>query len=72
MKKNLKKVLFTIDWISVVLLLIGGINWGLVGLLNYNLVQVIFNSLSRVIYSIVGVFSLYVILRWITRTYMKK
>ena len=46
----------------LVLLIIGGINWGLVGLFNWNLVDAIFggdvsqdtSALSRLIYVIVG------------------
>ncbi len=55
----------TIGWISLVLLLIGGINWGLVGFFNFNLVAAIFGPmtvLSRIIYALVGISALYVIL----------
>lgn len=41
---------------------IGGINWGLVGLLDFNLVSYIFGELSlitRIIYIIIGASSLY-------------
>ena len=41
--------------IAYVLLVIGGLNWGLVGLLNLNLVGAIFGPLARLIYIIVGV-----------------
>jgi hypothetical protein len=44
-------------------MIIGGINWGLVGFFNYNLVSSIFgNSLAiiaRIIYAVVGLASLY-------------
>jgi len=43
---------------SLVLLIIGGLNWGLVGLFNLDLVAKIFGiltPLSRLIYVIVGV-----------------
>lgn len=58
MKMNL------LDKVAVLLLIIGGFNWGLVGWFNYNLVDSLFgtgSALSRVIYAIVGVASLYCI-----------
>lgn len=45
---------------TLVLTIIGGINWGLVGLLDFNLVDSIFGTgsmLSRLIYIIVGISS---------------
>ena len=44
--------------LSMILLVIGGLNWGLVGLFNFNLVSTIFGEttiLSRIIYSLVGI-----------------
>lgn len=44
--------------IVLTLVIIGGLNWGLVGLFNYNLVDSIFGSatwLTRTIYTVVGV-----------------
>jgi uncharacterized protein len=49
-------------WVALVLTLIGGLNWGLVGLFNFNLVQVLFGSMpfiERLIYVVVGVSALY-------------
>ena len=43
---------------SYILVLIGALNWGLVGLFDFNLVSFLFGDmtlLSRVIYSLVGV-----------------
>ncbi|MBD3242624.1 MAG: DUF378 domain-containing protein [Chitinivibrionales bacterium] len=51
------------DWIALVLLIIGGINWGLVGFFDFNLVSAIFGemtAISRVIYALVGISALYV------------
>ncbi|MDD6302058.1 MAG: DUF378 domain-containing protein [Bacillales bacterium] len=51
--------------ISLVLAIIGGINWGLVGLFNFNLVETItmgYNVWSRIIYTIVCIASLICIL----------
>lgn len=50
------------DWTAVVLLIVGGINWGLVGAFSYNLVESIFASIPyavNVIYSAVGISALY-------------
>ncbi|MBI5798170.1 DUF378 domain-containing protein [Candidatus Woesearchaeota archaeon] len=54
----------TIQWISWILLLVGGINWGLVGTLQWNLVSAIFGSipwLERILYILVGLSALYAI-----------
>jgi uncharacterized membrane protein YuzA (DUF378 family) len=53
-----------LDVIAFVLVIVGGINWGLVGWLKYNLVDKIFgvdSTGSRVIYALVGVASLYLL-----------
>lgn len=53
-----------IYWISVVLVIIGGLNWGLVGLFNFNLVASIFgdaSTLTKIIYDLVGLAALYMI-----------
>ena len=49
--------------IAFVLVIIGGLNWGLVGLLNYNVVSMVFgdaSTLTRVVYDLVGLSALYV------------
>lgn len=46
-----------IDKIALVLIIIGAINWGLIGLFNFNLVATIFGDMtiiSRIIYGLVG------------------
>ncbi len=51
-----------IDLIAMVLLLIGGINWGLVGAFNYNIVANLLGDASmmtRVVYGLVGLCALY-------------
>ena len=56
-----------LDVIVAVLLVIGGLNWGLVGIFQFDLVAKIFGDasvLSRVIYTIVGVCALYQIFMW--------
>ncbi len=50
--------------IAVILTIIGGLNWGLVGILDLDLVALIFGPmtiLSRIVYSLVGLSSLYLI-----------
>jgi uncharacterized membrane protein YuzA (DUF378 family) len=51
-----------LDWAAMVLLIVGGLNWGLVGLMNYDLVAALFgtqSALSRVVYTLVGLSALY-------------
>lgn len=46
-----------IDRIALILIIIGAINWGLIGFFNFNLVDTIFGEmsvLSRIIYALVG------------------
>lgn len=53
-----------IDKIALVLVIIGAINWGLVGIFNFNLVDTIFGAMSiisRIIYSLVGISGLWAI-----------
>lgn len=51
-----------IDTIALVLIIIGAINWGLIGLFNFNLVDTIFGAMSiisRIIYILVGISGLW-------------
>lgn len=44
--------------IALVLVIVGGLNWGLVGFFNFDLVAAIFgdmSALSRIVYSLVGI-----------------
>ena len=52
----------TLDYIALILVVIGAINWGLIGFFSFDLVQAIFGDMtlaSRIIYSLVGVSGLY-------------
>lgn len=52
----------TFDWLAVVLVVVGGLNWGLVGIFNFDLVATIFgdmSGLSRVVYVLVGLSAVY-------------
>lgn len=60
--KYMENRLNVVDWIALVLVLIGGLNWGLVGIFDYDLVASIFgdmSTVSRIVYSLVGVSALY-------------
>ena len=51
-----------VDKIALVLIIIGAVNWGLVGIFNFNLVDAIFGTMSvisRIIYTLVGVSGLW-------------
>lgn len=57
----------SIDVLVAVLLVVGGINWGLVGFFNFDLVAGIFGSgawLSRIVYIVVGLSALYQAMQW--------
>jgi uncharacterized membrane protein YuzA (DUF378 family) len=51
-----------LDLLAMILLIVGGLNWGLFGLFNLDLVQLIFGSieiLAKVIYVLVGLSAVY-------------
>lgn len=51
-----------VNIIALVLIIIGAINWGLIGAFNFNLVDMIFGVntvLSRIIYGLVGISGLW-------------
>ena len=53
-----------LTWVAVALVVIGAINWALVGLFNFDLVAAIFgplSALSRIVYVLVGLAGLYLI-----------
>ena len=53
-----------IDYIVLVLVIIGAINWSLVGFFGLDLVAFLFGSmsvLSRIIYAVIGICGLYAI-----------
>ena len=53
-----------IDKIALLLVIIGAINWGLIGIFNFNLVDTIFgvmSIISRIIYILVGISGLWAI-----------
>jgi uncharacterized protein len=52
----------TLDVLAIVLLVVGGLNWGLVGITNFDLVAALFGNmsvLSRIVYALVGLAAIY-------------
>jgi len=50
--------------IALVLLIVGGLNWGLVGLFSFDLVATLFGSMSvvsRIVYTLVGISAVFLI-----------
>lgn len=53
-----------LHWVTFVLVIVGGLNWGLVGLFNFDLVATLFGSMSmisKVVYVLVGLSAVYMI-----------
>lgn len=54
-----------LDIIALILVIIGAVNWGLIGFFQFNLVSFLFGDittiLSRIIYALVGIAGLYAI-----------
>jgi len=52
-----------VDRLALILVIIGALNWGLIGAFNFDLVANLFGGqeswLSRIIYSLVGIAGLY-------------
>ena len=60
-----------VDLVAWILVVVGALNWGLVGAINFDLVATLFGTfttVSRVIYALVGVAGLWVIMM----SFMKK
>jgi len=57
-----KSKMNALDWVAMVLLIVGGLNWGAVGLMNVDIVAALFGTqtpLSRIVYVLVGLSALY-------------
>ena len=51
-----------LGWIALVLMIVGSVNWGLVGIANLDLVATLFgegSALSRIVYALVGLAGVY-------------
>lgn len=56
----------TVSRIAIILVVIGAINWGLIGLFGFDLVAAVFGDMSgfsRIIYSLVGLAGIYIAFR---------
>ena len=54
----------TLDFTALTLVIIGAINWGLIGFFEFNLVDALFGTMSwfsRTIYTLVGIAAIYAI-----------
>lgn len=63
-----------IDTIVLILVIIGSINWGLLGFFQFDLVAAIFGDMSifsRIIYSVIGIAGLYSISFFTKDTFKK-
>jgi uncharacterized membrane protein YuzA (DUF378 family) len=58
----------SLDVLFASLLVVGGLNWGLVGVFDFDLVATLFGgsqaALSRIVYTVVGVCAAYQALQW--------
>lgn len=58
----------SLDVLAKILLIVGGLNWGLWGLFQFDLVAALFGgnsaALSRIVYSLVGIAAVYYALSW--------
>jgi uncharacterized protein len=60
--KNARTGMAVVPVIALILLIVGGLNWALVGLFNFDLVAALFgtmSTLSRIVYVLVGVAAVY-------------
>jgi len=60
-----------LDWVAFVLVIVGALNWGLVGLLNFDLVATVFgdmSTLSKIVYDLVGLAALYMLVMQFTKS----
>jgi uncharacterized membrane protein YuzA (DUF378 family) len=64
----MESVMRGLYWITLVLLVVGGLNWLLVGLFDFDLVAAIFGDMSagsRLIYKLVGISALIVLFTFV-------
>ncbi len=62
--KKMKK-LNNFDWLAIILVIIGGLNWGLFGIFRLDLVDAILNKISwlqNIVYVLVGLAAVYLII----------
>ncbi|HUU56623.1 MAG TPA: DUF378 domain-containing protein [bacterium] len=67
------KNLNALDWVALILVIVGGLNWGLVGIFGFDLVAWIFGSvyfIARIVYILVALAAVYLVI--IAATLKKK
>ena len=54
------------DWLATTLVVVGALNWGLVGVFNFNLVTALLGptALASTVFALVGVAGVYFVARW--------
>jgi len=55
-----------IDLVAMILVIIGGLNWLLIGALSFNLVEFLFGALpilQRIVYILVGISAIYMLVK---------
>jgi len=53
-----------LDWLTLILVIVGALNWGLIGFFSFDLVAFIFGAMtlvSKIIYILVGLSALYLL-----------
>lgn len=69
-KERFMRNLTAFEWVALIIVFIGGLNWGLIGLFDFNLVDVLFGAgspLTRIVYVIVGLAAVYVLIDFLSR-----
>lgn len=64
-----------LDWLCYILVIIGGLNWLLVGAFNFDLVKAVFGDMTliaRIVYILVGVAALYILIFLLPKACKKK
>jgi len=59
------KKLSALDWVALILIIVGGLNWGLFGAFKFDLVAAILGSMSavaRIVYILVGLSAIYTLI----------
>lgn len=58
-----------LDWVALILTVVGGLNWGLVGAFDLDLVNAIFGSglVADIVYILVGLSAIYLLIAAFTK-----
>ena len=54
------------DWVALILVIMGGINWGLIGFFNFNLLGTILSHapfVEKIMYSLMGLAAVWIIVK---------